>query len=533
MVRSFMFVMCITLVGCGKASVEQSKVDPDPAGPAVAPNPGQSGTRPIISTGRATTGPTTTRRASPPSSVARTPSQPTPAPKVMAIDEDPAVVEAFKAKNWKYGPERQIGDAETLIYLTLPDRPLSKADIAVIGKSRALQAINASKAKLSDADLKGILAAPRLEAISLGGDRLTDTGVASLVGAPNLTDVTFMFAEKVTAKGYAALSKLPKLRSLALISSNVSDALFASLAECKSLKSLTLQQVYGVTDKAAESIARYPALEHLKLSESLASIKTLSSVGIRAIAEGNLPAEFEFDNRLLDDITLKALVAKGWLYGPSPAGKTPSKPATAADVKSINLFNSTVTDDGFRCLLPCVNVEILTIGMTAMGDNTLKRLGAFSKLNRLSISFCPVTGAGLDALVGLPIEWIQLNNTTMTEAGFKALARLPELKRLSLEGAKMEAAWLSYLKGLAKLDDLDLGRAACNDSAAKELAAISSLTNLKLYSTELGDAGFEAILKLPKLKSLDVDNTKVTKEAFLKAEGSHPMIRLFHRMYGR
>ena len=529
-------VLGCALAGCGGVSNEQAKADPEPneaGGPANGPvgtrlGTAPVGTRPRLSTNRFPqtrpfgTGP----GASMPTAVA-------PRPKTQAIDEDPAVAAAFKAKGWTYVNDNRISDGKALVFLSLNARPLTKADAETIGKSKAVQVLDAREAKLTDADLKAVLAAPKLEAVVLGTQNLTDAGLVALAAAKNLTDVTLVLPEKITPKGYAELAKLPKLQSLDLMGGEVDDAFFTAMAGCQTLKRLSLQYVKGVTDKGAEALAKFPALENLNLGGGALSDNNLTSAGVRAIAEGNLPAEFKFDSKLIDDASLKALVAKGWLYGPSPPGKKSYKPATAADVKFFSLEGSAVTDEGFKALLPCVNLESLYISRTKLGDETMKKLAAFPKLRSLSIEKCPVTAVGLEAISALPMKEIRFGGATLTEDSFKAFAKMPELKSLIIDNAKMEAAWLTHLKGLTKLEELNLRSAVCDDAAAQELAGMPSLTQLTLNDTKLGDAGFEALLKLPKLRSLYVDNTKVTKETFLKAKREHPKMTLYYYRYAQ
>jgi hypothetical protein len=60
-----------------------------------------------------------------------------------------------------------------------------------------------------------------------------------------------------------------------------------------------------------------------------------------------------------------------------------------------------------------------------------------------------------------------------------------------------------------------------------------SLQNLTLNGTSLGDAGFNELVKMPKLKSLLVDGTKVTKEVYQKAKKDHPKLSLYFYRFDR
>src|SRR4029079_7604128 len=100
------------------------------------------------------------------------------------------------------------------------------------------------------------------------------------------------------------------------------------------LESVTLELVDGFTDDGARQLAKMPNLKELKIGSSFGE-KKLTASGIKAIVDTRMPAKFEFDKKLIDDALLESLVAKGWLYGPTPSGARDKKPATAEEVKYI------------------------------------------------------------------------------------------------------------------------------------------------------------------------------------------------------
>ena len=60
------------------------------------------------------------------------------------------------------------------------------------------------------------------------------------------------------------------------------------------------------------------------------------------------------------------------------------------------------------------------------------------------------------------------------------------------------------------------------------MQTLPELQELTLNDTNLGDAGFVELVKLPKIKSLFVDSTKVTKEVYQKAKKEHPNLFLYY-----
>ena len=514
MYRSLALVFAVALLGCGKAPSNQASVD---SGPAITSAPARTG--PTAPSSRASTRLAMTRPASPPT-------QPIPKPKAPVVEEDPAVLAAFTAKKWKFGLEQQLGDPEPLVYLTLPSGPLSEADAAIVGKSRALQAIHASGTEMTDAALKAALAAPLLQKVTLWGTNLSDAGLAHLGAASGLSDVTLYSPLKVTAAGQAELAKLKKLRELKLSRAQVDDRFFAALGRCDALRELELLDLTGMTDQGAKSLAQYPTLEVLRFSVASNATNALTAAGIRAIAEGRLPPEFKFDIKLIDDKLLSALLAHGWLFGPTPAGKVGTKPATAEGVTSVDLRESRVTDEGVNSLSMCTKLESIYLDGTGITDATLQRLAGFPKLKLLTLGKCKITAAGLEALNQLPIESLDLSGCELSEDAFKAVGKLSRLTGLSLNAAKFEAKWFSHLSGLNKLMFLSASYSPFDDVAAKVVGALPGMVRLTLDHTPLGDAGLAALVELPKLQFLLLDGTKVSKGFYQATKKKFPKVQM-------
>jgi len=247
--------------------------------------------------------------------------------------------------------------------------------------------------------------------------------------------------------------------------------------------------------------------------------------------DASLPAKFEFDKHLIDDALFESLVAKGWLYGPTPPGAKEKRPATPEEVRFITLDDSKVTDKGLQSILNCANVTSLHLTRTGVTDETLKKLSAFRKLDYLALENTKVTAAGLNAIADLPIKHLAMQYCDLTEDTFKAFGKMSALEELWLDHAKMKADWLKHIATLPKLKELNLMAADFDDAAVKYVATMPSLVDLTLNNTNLGDAGFQELLKLPKLRRLWVDSTKVSKEVYQKAKKDHPKLSLYFYSY--
>ncbi len=447
------------------------------------------------------------------------------------VDEDPEVLAHVKAKGWWLITDVRIADGKRLVFLTPQDKAksyedidLTPADFAMIARSKSAQVVDLMKVKnTDDAALKVIAAMPRIEGVAVKSEVVTDAGIKALAGCKTLDFVTLFGTKKVTDAGVKELAALPKLKTLHLSFFALDGSAFAAFAGSPTLESVTLDYIDGFTDDGARNLAKLPKLNELKLGSG----KQLTAAGIKAVVDARLPAKFEFDKKLIDDALFASLVAKGWLYGPSPPGTKSPKPATAADVKSINLEGSSVTDEGFKAVRDCTNATHLFLGRTGVTDETLKAAAAFSRLNYLALEKSKVTAAGLDAVAGLPLKHVAVEGSELSEGMFRAFGKMAALEELWLSDSKMTPDWVKHLSGLSKLKELNLRQAAFDDAAAKHVAGLPALENLTLNGTNLGDAGFAELLKLPKLKSLYVDYTKVSKDVYKRAKKDHPKLTLY------
>jgi hypothetical protein len=450
--------------------------------------------------------------------------------------DDPEVIAYVKKKGWLLYRDMRISDGKRLAYLSVQDREKSFQDLditaddaALIAKSKTAQVLDLRKVKnLNDDWLKLFAAMPQLEGIIINGEVVTDAGIQALAENKKLDSVYLFNTKKVTDAGVKALAALPKLENLYLAFFTVDGSAFAAFEGCKTLKSVTLEYMDGFTDDGARSLAKLPNLNELKIGTGFGENK-LTAEGIKAIVDARVPAKFEFNKKFIDDALLAALVQKGWLYGPSvgPAGWSQKKPATAAEVRSIVLDGSQVTDKGLDSILDCTNVEYLHVQNTGITDEGLKKLAGFKKLSYLALDKTKVTGPGLEALAGLPIKHIALDGCELTEEAFKAFGKISTLEELWLSNTKFQNDWLKHIAGLQNLKELTCRQTAFDDTAAQHLMKLPKLRSLSIGDTQLGDKGFQELVKIPSLESLSgARDTKVSSAVYDKAKKDYPKLGL-------
>jgi hypothetical protein len=72
---------------------------------------------------------------------------------------------------------------------------------------------------------------------------------------------------------------------------------------------------------------------------------------------------------------------------------------------------------------------------------------------------------------------------------------------------------LSFLRGQAKIRELDLSGSGVTDRGLTHLAELKTLEGLRLKKTKVSDDGLQRLLRaLPNLKRLNVENTAISNE---------------------
>jgi hypothetical protein len=133
-------------------------------------------------------------------------------------------------------------------------------------------------------------------------------------------------------------------------------------------------------------------------------------------------------------------------------------------------------------------------GPPRVNDETLRIIGVFSRLERLSLH---------DALITDDSMKIIANSKSLRELSVRILyLRCPPITDRGVE----------ELVGLGALESLDLTGAPINDRALVAISHLRSLRNLRLLGTDISDDGLQSLAALRELRSLDVSDTRITEQ---------------------
>jgi YHS domain-containing protein len=121
--------------------------------------------------------------------------------------------------------------------------------------------------------------------------------------------------------------------------------------------------------------------------------------------------------------------------------------------------------------------------------------------NLLSVNFslvgAKIDDAALESLKGVSeqLVWLNLANTSVTDAGLKSLAGLKNLRRLHLEKTGIGDEGLASVKGLPELQYLNLYSTKVSDKGVAALSGLKKLKNVYLWQTAVTDAGAAELAK--------------------------------------
>src|SRR5579862_1429071 len=121
--------------------------------------------------------------------------------------------------------------------------------------------------------------------------------------------------------------------------------------------------------------------------------------------------------------------------------------------------------------------------------------------NLISVNFSlagpKIDDAALESLKGVSeqLVWLNLANTSVTDAGLKSLAGLKNLRRLHLERTAVGDEGLASVKNLGELTYLNLYSTKVTDKGLASIAGLKKLKNVYLWQTAVTDGGAADLAK--------------------------------------
>ncbi len=245
-----------------------------------------------------------------------------------------------------------------------------------------------------------------------------------------------------------------------------------------------------VTDSDIAELAKLPALTRLDLSETRIT-----------------------DRGLLDLKTAVNLTEMNLYYAELVSDQGIAVVKTLPRLKKLNLRGTKITDSTLQLINRLTALESLDIGFAQVTDSGISQI-ALPNLKELSLGGNKLTDRGLQALRQMPtLTSLDLSgaqrtdsglwSVSLTESGIDAISTLKELRSLRLNGVGISARGLEKLKGLSKLERLDLQ--AC---------------------PRVNDDAMPLLVSLPALRILDVTASAITGETVSKLRKAKPGLQV-------
>ena len=249
------------------------------------------------------------------------------------------------------------------------------------------------------------------------------------------------------------------------------------------------------------------------------SLLLLSACGLRLIRIPKLPPQGKTDAELHTAAHLNRLT--WWRIGLA-VGVT-----TATSIYLANLERWRIARDTENAALHArLKITEGTMGVydripknLSIGPNaTNADLAAFTvchKLEYLYLQDCSITDAGLANLKHFPnLTVLHLRGLPISDDGLAELRHLPKLETLIIEACDVKVSHLRSLPNKHGLNALNLTGTHFGDRESGMLVEFPLLTGLILNHTDVTDASFESISKLQTLTGLELAGTDIHAEEF-------------------
>jgi hypothetical protein len=140
-----------------------------------------------------------------------------------------------------------------------------------------------------------------------------------------------------------------------------------------------------------------------------------------------------------------------------------------------------------------------------------------------------VANDDLAALADLPtLQWLELVDSGITDAGMIHLAHLPELKTLYLNNIRVGDEGIAHLAPLKELRVLHLGKTQVTSGALATIAGFAKLQELHLERTKVDDSGLAHLKSLTELQEVYLTGSLVTPEGVAKLKEEMPKLAVFY-----
>ncbi len=415
------------------------------------------------------------------------------------------------------------------------------AGAQVLSRLKSLQRIGLRHARLTDLGLAHLARMKTLRSLELAGTRITDAGLGSLSKTESLEVLSLGVYDEgcsVTDTGIARLAELPKLRWLRLDGTGLTDKGLAALSRLQRLEYLTMggtkitvrgleglstltrletiEVPFDIDDRAAKALAKLPSLRRIR-----SNLSEITDEGLNALAELDNLQWFDISSEFVTDEGMRAV-------------------GRMKNLKLLGLYNARVTDVGFEHLRSLRNLEILRIRLPQFQGPGLQYLAALPNLTdvRLNLdnehgSTEPPNEVDLSSLNSLQtITDLTLNGDRLRRQHIAGAFELSRLKSLRID-FPINDQDVERLSGITTLKHFEIddrnGSSEVTDEGMRFLARLPQLRWLSM-SGVFSDHGLLALSQVKTLETLYLGSPFLTPQGIDRLQESLPNLTRFGRM---
>ena len=268
--------------------------------------------------------------------------------------------------------------------------------------------------------------------IDLADTNITDSSLKQLAMSKTISYIDLSGCTEITDKGIKHLVGLKSLRGLILESARVNDETMKILMQMPQLTELGVKAPCRISDLGMDRILTLKHLNNLNISgnyfstSKLRRLKELQNLEILNVSNCKL------NNNSLKELTslkLKALSATG------------NSDITAAGINNLKGFGqidllylsgNNIDDNNLKTIL-ALRPATLDIAFTKVSPAGLKLIADCDFIEVLGLAGLNLTDRDLEPLAKMKLKSLSLESNHLTDACFETLAKMKNLKTLSLK----------------------------------------------------------------------------------------------------
>ena len=383
-------------------------------------------------------------------------------------------------------------------------------------------ALSLSNTNIRNNDLKHLLDLSNLRYLALNNCPWLSGNVADILAEMESLEGLEFDSVNMSGDDFQKLSRLPRLRSLVLgtngrlFKKGKADSSLALLADFPSLEDLRLFHL-PITGKSFSVLAELPNLSTLLLNDC----QNLTAAGFRHLGKlkrlerlllNNCPLENDALLFLNDIDSLRFLYLE-YLFEKKMKDNDLAPLAHHTQLRELILRCPAITDMGLEAIANLHHLEYLDFSSTSTGNRNLAPLAELKELKELNLG-AGVTDDGLAVFAGHgKLETLSLFFCNkLTPNGFRSLAELPRLRKITLPYQFPVKTILPILKSLPSLEELDFNLCQTSSITDADLALTGEMFHLKELNLsgcdQITDVGLLSLQNLTSLEKIRLCHCK-------------------------